>query len=58
MNGMDAVIVSGASAEEIAALAVALQGRRELVVADDSAIRALAQATYDRQQGLQGQPGS
>lgn len=51
-------VIIEATAEEIAALVLELQGRRDLAVRDETSIKALAQATYDRQQGLQAQPGN
>lgn len=44
--------------KEFAALVLAVQARRELDLPDDESIKALAQAIYDRQQGLQGQSDS
>lgn len=44
--------------KELAALVLAVQGRRELDLPDDESIKALAQAIYDRQQGLQGKSDS
>lgn len=53
---MDAIIVTGASAKEIAALVVEIQGRHGLTVVSEDDIRALARATYDRRQGSQAKP--
>lgn len=53
---MDVIIVPRAKVEEITALVLGIQGRLDLTTVSDASIKALAQATYDRQQGLREQP--
>lgn len=53
---MEAIIVTGASVKEIAALVVETRGRQGMAVVSEDDIKSLARAICDRPQGLQAQP--